>query len=128
GQRRSAAAAGGTPPEGAYFGWARLALQRRPHAGVQEFGRLVTGCPAQGIAEIGGLGREVLAFGAGLQMPLGRIAFCAIELAVQITLGRKDVIAAHRNSFALSRNWVRARARRDITVPMGVPVMSAISR
>ena len=83
---------------------------------------------AQGIAEIGRLGRETLAFGAGLQVALGGIAFFTIKLTVQIALGRQNVRAAHRHSFALSRNWVLARARRDITVPMGVPVISAISR
>src|SRR5205814_8878688 len=98
-----------------------------PQSMAQSVRRRVARGLAQGIAEIGGARRQFLARGAGLKMLFGLRGVSPAQFAVQITLGNEVFFASHRQSLAVSRKVARARARRDITVPMGTPVMSAIS-
>ena len=59
---------------------------------------------------------------------------CRIELAIQIGMNQQhgffvDQRTAHDTVFPIALiTWFRPRARRDITVPIGTPVTSAISR
>src|SRR5947209_1068149 len=69
-----------------------------------------------------------------LEVALERQGARQVELAVEI--GREGLLrgrTAHRRpsltpwAIRKSCKWRRARARRDITVPMGMPTMAAIS-
>ena len=70
-----------------------------------------------------------LAFGAIFQMLFGFQRLRRIQLAVQIGLDEKALLASHASlPINFSRSNARPRASRDITVPMGAPVAAAISR
>ncbi len=68
-------------------------------------------------------------FGLGAQSALDLDHACCIEFAVDISVEQKFVVRInHRNAPRRSASKARARAKRDITVPRGAPVASAMSR
>ena len=78
---------------------------------------------------LGVIRRHGLAFGAAFQMLFGFERFRRIQFAVQIGLDEKALLAIHAAPpINFSRNSARPRASRDITVPIGAPVVTAISR
>ena len=86
-------------------------------------------CPHR-ITEFGDIGGEGAAFVATGDVAFGFARGIAGQFAVQKGLRAQEFGAVHTSSLAVhfSRSIVRARASRDITVPMGAPVISAISR
>lgn len=118
----------GAIPETAHGRARCLAIKLRRQARAQDIGRDMMCRLAQSIAEIGRAGGHSLAFGTGLKMAFCRRRIRALQFAIQIALGAQGFLAAHRQSFAISRKVARARASRDITVPMGTSVTAAISR
>src|SRR5262249_1940033 len=111
----------------------RSRWHRAVNASPQRFGRGKAQITAlQGAAQIP-IGRKLRGTSCALRrVPLDIASVPGIELVVDERMQHDfSFVARHeRSSSAIqaARNIARARARRDITVPTGTPVTSAISR
>ncbi len=139
GEHGGADAAGRAKAQAAQVKTEAAARRRRGVLGVQcgghscgQAGRgvMIGRLGADGVAEHGGVLDRGLAFGAGLQVARGGDSGFAVQRPVHQRLALGDVRTGHGRASAGQAALIRARARakRDMTVPIGAPVISAISR